>query len=107
MGKDHIRELCDKYHIGSYESIRREYSRYKEKHIDGLEYVDAPMLKTYEYAFYLCYTGMKVNRREYASGMSLRVFKAACEEVSRSYVRAEEKKEDLCCNLYSTLHGDI
>lgn len=104
MSKDHIEELCCKYFVSEHERVRSEYLKYKARYIDTLDFVNDTILKIYEHAFFLHFTGVKVPMKRFVEGMNQRMFKTALCEIRERYVpvhSTSNREEKVVCNLYS------
>ncbi|KAL0263966.1 UNVERIFIED_CONTAM: hypothetical protein PYX00_010880 [Menopon gallinae] len=56
----YLKDLCILHKVNdALEKITDSFLQFKREHIDCLEFVDTQMLKTYEFAFFCCFFGLK------------------------------------------------
>lgn len=103
----HLEELCTLHKVHSFlDRITAEFLQFKKKHIDCLDFVDAQMLKTYEFAFFCCFFGLKTSPFLKVHKFSKGVFLKAVNEVKQNARFGDSKIENnFVCNLYSIIHG--
>lgn len=86
--------------------IAAEFLLFKKEHIDCLDFVDAQMLRTYEYAFFCCFFGLKTGPFLKVHNFNKSVFLKTVKEVKqKTRFGDSETKCNFVCNLYSIIHG--
>lgn len=102
----HLKELCILHKVySSLDRITAEFLQFKQEHIDILDFVDAQMLKTYEFAFFCCFFELKTGPFLKIHKFNRSIFLKTVNEVNQKARLKDIKTEsNFVCSLYSIIH---
>lgn len=103
----HLKDLCILHKVDdALEKLTRDFLQFKKEHMDCLDFVDAQMLKTYEFAFFCCFFGLKSGPFLKVHRFNRSIFLKTMSEVKqKACIRDGKTENNFVCNLYSIIHG--